>query len=399
MKGFAARLRSRAGGFARTVLSANASPRSLALAMIVGAIAGCTPLFGFHLPLCIALAWLLRLNQPAVYAAANVSIPPLVPFIGFASVECGERLLRGRWLPLTLAEFRHPEGGISQFAKRFFLDWLAGGVLVGGAIGLLLAAVVYAIASRRAAAMHKPDAALHNSAEPGAVPGAKPGTEIDRALTAASERYRVAPPSLRWYAFFKYRMDPCYRRLAALVPERSLTVDLGSGLGMLPVLLGVLGGGREALGVEWDGRKVAAGQAAAAGLDGVRLVEGDARACEVPPCDVVTIVDMLHYFDAASQQALLARAAAALRPGGRLLIREGDAESGGGARFTRWLERLAVRLGWNRAAGARGFRPAGDLRAALETLGLRVTVEPLAGRLHPGNVLFRADREEKSVIT
>ena len=42
----------------------------------------------------------------------------------------------------------------------------------------------------------------------------------------------------------KYVMDPCYRAIAALVPPGAYTVDLGSGLGMLPVLLGVLGAER-----------------------------------------------------------------------------------------------------------------------------------------------------------
>ena len=394
MKALLARLRARVVAFAREVLAAHASPRSLALAMIVGAIAGCTPFFGFHLFLCIALAWLFRLNQAAVYAAANISIPPLAPLVGFASVECGERLLHGRWLPLTVEEFRHPAGGIATFAGHFFVDWLAGALVVGGAVGLVLAAVVYPLASRRAA-LHKSHAALHNaSAALQQSAAALQQEAIDAALSAASDRYRAAPRSMRWYAFFKYRMDPCYRRLAALVPEGSLTVDLGSGLGMLPVLLGVLGGGREAVGVEWDARKVQAGRSAASGLSGVRLEEGDARAFIPPACDTVTIVDMLHYFDVATQQAILARAEGALRPGGRILIREGDAGKRGGAGFTRWLERLAVRLGWNRAPGATGFRAANDLRSALESLGLCVTVEPVSGRLHPGNVLIRATRKE-----
>ena len=114
--------------FARLV-AAHASPGRLAAAVLVGAVAGCTPFFGLHLWMCIALASLLRLNHVTVYAAANISIPPLVPFLGFASVQVGERLLHRRWLPMSLAEFRalgeHGDHGWAGPMRQFF-DWLAG---------------------------------------------------------------------------------------------------------------------------------------------------------------------------------------------------------------------------------------------------------------------------------
>ena len=105
----------------------------------------------------------------------------------------------------------------------------------------------------------------------------------------------------------KYRIDPCYRAIAPLVPAGAFTVDLGTGLGMLPVVLGMLGEGRRALGIEWDAAKVACGVHASRGLVGIEVVEGDVRAFALPPCDVITLVDMLHYYDADVQRALLAR--------------------------------------------------------------------------------------------
>jgi SAM-dependent methyltransferase len=185
-------------------------------------------------------------------------------------------------------------------------------------------------------------------------------------------------------------MDPCYRAIAPLVPAGSFAVDLGSGLGMLPVLLGVLGDGRRALGIEWDASKVACGVHAARGLTDIRVVEGDARSAELPPCDVITLVDMLHYWDDEAQRAILQRCRAALRPGGRLLVREGDPARRGGARFTRTIEAVVTRLGWNRGPQVR-FRPVDELRADLEALGFRVRVDEVAAKTHPGNVLLVCD--------
>ena len=212
---------------------------------------------------------------------------------------------------------------------------------------------------------------------------------IERALKAAAARYAGLQPRFHWYARAKYRLDPCYRAIARLIREDTFTVDLGSGLGMLPVLLGELGGRRLALGVDWDRQKVRCGLHASRGLPGVELVEGDLNAFAVPPCDVITLVDVLHYYDAAGQEAILTRCRAALGPGGRLLIREGDGARQGGARFTRIVEACITRMGWNRGPAVR-FRPISELRTALVKLGFHVDEDEVASRLNPGNVLLVA---------
>ena len=99
------------------------------------AVVGCTPLFGLHIVVCIALAWALGLNKLIVYGAANLSIPPLVPFIGFASVQLGERILHGAGCRCIAATSRSPT--CASIAKSFFVDWMVGGVVLGAAIGLV----------------------------------------------------------------------------------------------------------------------------------------------------------------------------------------------------------------------------------------------------------------------
>lgn len=363
------------------LLREHRAPGRVALAVLVGCVVGTTPLFGLHFPLCVLLALFLRLNKLIVYGAANLSIPPMVPLLGFLSVQIGERLRHGAFVGLVRAEFAADP---RTLAGRFFLSWLLGGLVLGAGIGAVAAGATYLLLRRRGAG------------GPGA-PADDPSIDdpiddpIAAALSRAVARYGGLHPRFRYYARAKYRMDPCYRAIAALVPPGASVVDLGTGLGMLPVLLGELGEGRSALGVEWDAAKAEAGRQAAAGLAGVWIEAGDARAYPIPPCTVVTLVDMLHYYDADTQRALLARAAAALAPGGRLLIREGDPERRGGARFTRAVERWMVRLGWNRGPGVR-FRPIADLCADLERLGLVARRAEVAGALHPGNVLLCAEK-------
>jgi len=215
---------------------------------------------------------------------------------------------------------------------------------------------------------------------------------IERAIQAAAARYVGLHPRFHWYARLKYHMDPCYRAVARHIGEDSFTVDLGTGLGMLPVLLGELGERRQALGVEWDREKVRCGLHASRGLPAVEMVEGDLQAFALPACDVITLVDVLHYYEAHRQEEILKRCRAALRPGGRLLIREGDGARPGGASFTRTIERCATRMGWNRGPMVR-FRPISELHTALVGLGFRVDEDKVASRFHPGNVLLVAGLE------
>jgi SAM-dependent methyltransferase len=161
---------------------------------------------------------------------------------------------------------------------------------------------------------------------------------------------------------------------------------------MLAVALAELGDGRRTFGVDWDAEKIAAGQLASRDLpDGVvTLQRGDLRETPIPACDVVTIVDVLHYYEPQIQREILRRAKAALRPGGLLFIRETDPEQAGGARLTRFYERLMVRLGWNRGPKVH-YLPVPELHRELEALGLVTHEVPVAGKTHPGNVLLCAD--------
>ena len=359
------RLRARVHGFLGRMLHEHTEPSRLALGVFVGAVVGCSPLFGLHLFVCMAVAYVLGLNQFVVYGAANISIPPLVPFIAFSSVQLGERLRHGRWMDLRLHDISWHTA--PELAKQFFLDWLLGGLLVGASVGLVAAVVVYVIVHRR-----------------------RPVDAVGLLLRQAGRRYAGLPQRFAMYARLKYRMDPCYRAILPLVPPDSFTVDLGTGLGMLPVALALAAENRRALGVEWDVAKAEAGQTAAEGLDAVEITTGDVREFAIPPCDVITLVDMLHYYDADTQRALLRRCRDALRPHGRMLVREGDGRRRGGARFTRFVESTVTRLGWNRGPAVR-FRPIDELSDDLTALGFVVRVDEVAGKLHPGNVLLVAE--------
>lgn len=225
------------------------------------------------------------------------------------------------------------------------------------------------------------------------------GPDLHAALHRASRRYRrLCRPGTLWlwgYSRSKFRMDPAYLQVAALIPPRSLTLDLGSGLALLPALLAELGEERRVIAVEWDRSKVEAARRILGDHPGFQIERADAFEFEFPACDTVVLMDVLHYFPESLQDRLLQKACAALRPGGRLILRETEAQRGGGRAFTRGLEWFAIHCGWNRGPELH-YRTRFQWLAALEALGIRQAESLDSSRFTPGNILIHGIKEEAS---
>ncbi len=222
-----------------------------------------------------------------------------------------------------------------------------------------------------------------------------PTPAFEAALEAAIQRtplrYRGWNLNAWCYAWIKVATDPCYRAVAPYIAPDSLTVDLGSGFGLLAAILAQLGEGRRVHGIEYDEGKHRAALRATRGLSGIRLELGDIRTFDIPPCQTVTCLDVLHYLDEGAQRQVLRRAAAALAPCGRILVRETDAGLQGGTRLTRAFERMALALGFNR--GSRPcFRTREQWVQELREAGFRVEVSEVANRVNPGNLLLVGER-------
>lgn len=129
------------------------------------------------------------------------------------------------------------------------------------------------------------------------------------------------------------------------------------------------------------------------------LVCGDMCSAALPPCDVVVILDVLHYVDHAAQEGVLARVRDALRAGaagrapsvgGRLLLRVGDAASRRGFAISQWVDRTVTRIRGHRVSPTWG-RPLADWMALLERLGFAVQSLPMSQGTPFANVLLVAD--------
>jgi SAM-dependent methyltransferase len=247
-----------------------------------------------------------------------------------------------------------------------------GSPLLGVALGALGGALAYA-AARMRRAPRDVDA-------------------FDGAAERTAERYRRASKRRgdAYYVRAKLASDISARAIAARAPLGE-TLDLGCGRGQLAIVLVEAGAATRVRGVDWDEAKVALATRASEGLD-ARFEHGDARRFEGEHADTVLLVDMLHYVSVAEQDALLARAAEHVRPGGRLFVREATTGHGLRSWLTLAFERIGTAARFNRGERVRFRDVAREVVPVLEAKGLTCTVEPCSSGTPFANVLVVARR-------
>ena len=208
----------------------------------------------------------------------------------------------------------------------------------------------------------------------------------------AAARYPAHDRFARHFAYGKLTGDPVFEFIAArrLIPDGARVLDLGAGQGLLGALLA----GRVAAyrAIERDGRDARRAREALPDAD---VIEGDARSIAFGTADAIAIIDLLHYLDAASQLDVLARARAALAPGGVLLLRVADAAPTWRFRMTIALDRLSTRLR-GKGGGALHCRPLAEWIRILESHGLPVEAIPMSAGTPFANVLLVARYDSRA---
>lgn len=124
-------------------------PWRIALALALGVFLGCTPLYGLHTILAIAVAALARVNKAAAVTGAWLNLPWITPFVYAASLKIGTLIVpdpdgtRSAWVAFALA---HP-GRLSWQDVLALLDQVTVALLVGTTIfGAIAAIVTYVVA-------------------------------------------------------------------------------------------------------------------------------------------------------------------------------------------------------------------------------------------------------------
>ena len=368
----------------------DATPVRTAISVALGLFVGSLPIFGCHTPLLVVLSVWFRLDGAIAWIVSNVSNPFFAPALLTAEVQVGAWLWTGA--PLRFGEHSTPLGTVQHVLGYLFL----GAPVTGLALAVAGALVSYGVASAL------PD---RGKRRPYRLPDGAP-TWVKAAERVATRYASPSSPSPRLRTQFhllraKLLSDPVARLIAETAGDApnalGAILDIGTGRGQLPLLLLELGCASSARGLDWDATKIGDATRAAVGREGgigpveATFCSGDVRALPFEPADTVMLIDLLHYFRTQEQDAILDRAIAAVRPGGRLLVREADADRGWRTAVTLAEERFFTLTRFNRGDRV-CFRPIREIVSRMEAAGLRCSERAAWGKTPFSNVLVVGHR-------
>jgi 1-acyl-sn-glycerol-3-phosphate acyltransferase len=191
-----------------------------------------------------------------------------------------------------------------------------------------------------------------------------------RVLRRKVERlYRYQGKFVEQFVHWKMKLDPMFGLLDGVVPRHGLVLDLGCGYGVATHWLAHFTDERAFLGVDYDENKIRVAQRTAPGHPRIKFEPRDILQWDFPPCDTVLLLDVLHYWTPEKQASILRKACRALRPGGRLILREAARTESAEHRRVEWWERWATRLGHNQTVEGLHFLTAAELTESLQQAG------------------------------
>jgi uncharacterized protein len=164
--------------------------------------------------------------------------------------------------------------------------------------------------------------------------------------------YIYKGPILEWYLRVKIRLEKDYRVFHEHIPLKGRILDIGCGYGFMSYMLQMLAPGRDIIGYDHDEEKIETASHCFSKNGNIHFLQVDIRNLQPGPADAIILSDVLHYLTPEQQNHLVHGCMDALRPGGVLLIRDGDRDMDKKHQATRFSEFLSTRFfAFNKTSG------------------------------------------------
>lgn len=197
--------------------------------------------------------------------------------------------------------------------------------------------------------------------------------------------FRSAGPAANLYLRLKLTICPLLE-VETYVPAVGRVVDLGCGNGLFASLLLLGSEARRVTGYDLDPSKLrtAARLKRDNGWQRAEFHEADIVRTDIPPADVITLIDVLYLIPRSDQETVLRRCARALPPGGTLIVKEMDTRPRWKYAWNYFQETVSVRLVGFTLGKKFFFRPREEFETLLRSLGFSVDTVRLDRRqVHP----------------
>ena len=211
-------------------------------------------------------------------------------------------------------------------------------------------------------------------------------------------QYIYKGPVLEWYTRIKLKLEENYKLFDALLPREGLILDAGCGYGYLAYMLHYCSTGRTITGVDYDEEKIAVAQHCAGRPEAVQFQTADVRTFQFGKYNAIIISDVLHYLDVDHQQQVMRKAIDALLPGGKLIIRDGNAELKDRQKGTWWTEFFSTKVFRFNKAQPEGlkFLYGRDIRAIAAEKG--VSCKEIDNTRFTSNIIFVLEKKEDAPV-
>jgi 1-acyl-sn-glycerol-3-phosphate acyltransferase len=199
--------------------------------------------------------------------------------------------------------------------------------------------------------------------------------------------YLYKGPVLEWYLRIKLRLEKYYAPFHELIPLRANILDLGCGYGFLDYMLYFLSPDRKVMGVDYDEEKIMTAQNAYSRTGDLQFISADISKFPITEYDVIILADVLHYLNTDVQEAIIARCMGSITAGGKIIIREGNADLKKRHWGTQITEFFSVNLlKFNRSVNRLNFISGAQIFKLADKPGFTVSV--LDDTKYTSNVIF-----------
>lgn len=156
--------------------------------------------------------------------------------------------------------------------------------------------------------------------------------------------YVFKGPILEWYIRVKMILENNFDTYCNLLPKRGDILDLGCGYGYISYMLLLTSGERKITGVDYDGEKITIACQGYLKNDNISFIEEDITEFPITAHDGFLFGDVLHYLTYEEQKSILHKCIRNLRPGGVILVREGNEEKERRHKITRFTELFSTKI-------------------------------------------------------
>jgi len=203
---------------------------------------------------------------------------------------------------------------------------------------------------------------------------------------------RLYPRASLWikaYCALRFMICP-FGRLEAVVPKSGRIVSVGDGYGLFANLLAIRSPLQQVIGCDIDAARMKIACSSIGDRTNISFFVSD-EVPILPPCDAITMIDLLHHVPPSSGIEVLKETRRKLRPGGYLIIKDVDTLTRG-----KYLWKYAH--DWLATRGAPCYYLGKtELCHLLQRLGFTVLAEPLKTHTPYAHVLYRRTKNEAVV--